>query len=77
MLLLIPNKPAFVVNNVMRCNETHGFAVEHAQYTLTALYFPTFVDVTEIMGHPYGKSVPEFQMDCDDPANRCMCEGKA
>ena len=28
-------------------------------------------------GHPYGKSVPEFQMDCDDPGNRCLCEGKA
>ena len=77
MLLLIPNKPAFVFNNVMQCIETHGFDVENAQYTLTALHFPTFVVVTEIMGHRYRKSVPEFQIDRDDPANHCLCEGKA
>ena len=63
----------------MWCSETHGFDVEHAQYTLIALHFPTFVVVTEIMGHLYGKSVPEFQMDGDrdDPANHCLCEVKA
>ena len=44
----------------MWCSETHGFDAEHAQYTLTALHFPMFVVVTEIIGHPYGKSVPEF-----------------